>query len=72
MDGAPLATAHYIAKISATNSAALNTRATPAMFMKLGSSSSDYDTFYLFGSDTCIAANITSNHRNVTYETLTP
>jgi hypothetical protein len=51
MDGTPASTAHYIAKIAATNYGILSTRATPALHMKIGSSSANYDTYYLYGSD---------------------
>lgn len=51
MDGTPASTAHYIAKIQATNSAALLSRASPALHMKVGSSSGNYHTYYLFGND---------------------
>lgn len=42
---------HYIAKINATNYAALNVRSTPSFYIKLGSSSTAIHQFYLFGSD---------------------
>lgn len=45
------ATAHFIAKINATNNTALNTRATPAMWVKVGSGSGAYYDYYVFGSD---------------------
>jgi hypothetical protein len=42
---------HVIFKIQATNKDALLTRSSPALHVKIGSSSANYDTFYLFGSD---------------------
>lgn len=51
MDGTPASTAHMIAKINATNSGALLSRTSPALHLKIGSSSSNYDTYYLFGND---------------------
>lgn len=42
---------HYIAKINATNYAALDTRTTPGMRIKMGSASGAYYDYYLFGSD---------------------
>ena len=42
---------HYIAKIQATNKDALLSRTSPALHMKIGSSSSAYYTYYLFGND---------------------
>ena len=51
MDGTPASTAHYIAKIAATNYNILNVRSTPALHMKIGSSASDHHWYYLFGSD---------------------
>jgi hypothetical protein len=46
-----VSTSHYIAKINATNSNVLLSRASPALHMKIGSSSSDYHLYYLFGND---------------------
>lgn len=43
-------TSHYLAKINATNYGALNTRATPAFWIKLGQSGAFHE-YYLFGSD---------------------
>jgi hypothetical protein len=51
MDGTPANTAHYIAKIWVTNYAILLTRSSPALHMKIGSSSSDYHWYYLYGND---------------------
>jgi len=51
MDGTPANRAHYIAKINATNSTALLARTSPALHLKIGSSSANYDTYYLFGND---------------------
>lgn len=51
MDGTPENRRHYIAKVAATNYAALLARTAPALHMKVGSSSSDYHTYYLFGND---------------------
>lgn len=42
---------HYIAKINATNSAGLLTRAAPALGIKMGNSNTIYYEWYLFGSD---------------------
>lgn len=42
---------HYIAKIQATNKDALLSRTSPALEMKVGSSSSAYHEYYLFGND---------------------
>lgn len=42
---------HFMMKVNATNSLALLSRSSPALHVKLGSSSSDYYSFYLFGSD---------------------
>lgn len=43
-------TSHWLAKINATNYGALNTRATPAFYVKVGQSGAFHE-FYLFGSD---------------------
>ena len=51
MDGTPANTAHYLAKIAATNYGVLLTRTSPALHMKLGSGSGDYYSYYLFGND---------------------
>jgi len=51
MDGTPFNTAHWIAKVNATNSAALLSRTSPALHVKVGSSSGNYHTYYLFGND---------------------
>ena len=51
MDGTPASTAHCIMKINATNSAALLSRTSPALHLKVGSSSGNYHTYWLFGND---------------------
>lgn len=51
MDGTPANTAHYIAKMAVTNYAVLLARASPALHMKVGSDSSNYHTYNLYGSD---------------------
>jgi hypothetical protein len=51
MDGTPTNTMHYIAKVNVTNYAALLSRTSPALHMKIGSSSGNYHTYYLFGND---------------------
>jgi hypothetical protein len=42
---------HWIAKVNATNSNALLSRASPALYVKIGSSSSAYYGYRLFGND---------------------
>ena len=42
---------HYMCKIAATNYAASEIRTTPALGIKIGSASTAYQEYYLFGSD---------------------
>lgn len=42
---------HYMAKVTATNPSALLSRTSPAMGVKIGSSSSDYYEYYVAGND---------------------
>lgn len=42
---------HFIFKLWCSNYAALNTRTTPGSELKVGSSSGNYHSYYLFGSD---------------------
>lgn len=42
---------HFLFKLNCTNYTALNTRTTPGTELKIGSDASNYDSYYVFGSD---------------------
>ena len=51
MDGTPANRAHCILKLNVTNYTALLARTSPGSQMKIGSSSANYHSYYLFGND---------------------